>query len=104
MQVRTARGERMPQSSFSFIPVFQSVSDSHRSGLEADQKTIAAHGCYALTVTTALTAQNTLGVNDIHATPPEFVGKQIAACLDDVRTAIVKIGEQTDRVSRRLPP
>jgi hydroxymethylpyrimidine/phosphomethylpyrimidine kinase len=62
-------------------------------GLEADQKVIAAHRCYALTATTALTAQNTLGVQDIHITPPEFVGKQINACLEDVGADVVKMGE-----------
>ena len=48
-------------------------------GLEADQKVIGIHGCYAMTATTALTAQNTLGVIDIHYTPPDFVRKLIDA-------------------------
>lgn len=65
------------------------------SGLEADQKVIAAHGCYAMTATTALTAQNTQGVLDIHHTPPEFVRKQIDACLDDIGVDVVKTGWQT---------
>jgi len=63
------------------------------SGLEADQKVIAVHGCYAMTATTALTAQNTLDVQDIHHTPPEFVRKQLNACLDDVGADVVKMGE-----------
>ena len=63
-------------------------------GLEADQKVIAAHGCYAMTATTALTAQNTLGVQDIHHTPPLFLKKQIDACLDDIGTDVVKTGKQ----------
>jgi len=46
-----------------------------------------------MTATTALTAQNTLGVQDVHVTPPEFVAKQINACLDDVGASVVKIGE-----------
>lgn len=61
-------------------------------GLEADQKVIAAHGCYAMTATTALTAQNTQGVIDIHVTPSNFVVKQIDACIDDVGVDVVKIG------------
>jgi hydroxymethylpyrimidine/phosphomethylpyrimidine kinase len=48
-------------------------------GIEADQKVIGTHGCYAMTATTALTAQNTLGVVDIHYTPPDFVRKVIDA-------------------------
>lgn len=62
------------------------------SGLEADQKVLSAHGVYAQTVTTALTAQNTLGVEDVHVTPPAFVGKQIDACLSDIGCDVVKIG------------
>lgn len=53
---------------------------------------IAAHGCYAMTATTALTAQNTLGVVDIHYTPPEFVRKLIDACISDVGVDVVKTG------------
>lgn len=61
-------------------------------GLEADQKVIAAHGCYAMTATTALTAQNTLGVYDIHPVPPAFLRKQIDACFDDIGVDVVKTG------------
>lgn len=62
------------------------------AGVEADQKVIAAHGCYAMTATTALTAQNTQGVSDIHHVPPNFVVKQIDACLDDIGVDVVKVG------------
>ena len=54
---------------------------------------LAAHGCYALTATTALTAQNTLGVHDIHVVPTEFVKKQIKAGLEDIGADVVKLGE-----------
>nr|POF13321.1 putative hydroxymethylpyrimidine/phosphomethylpyrimidine kinase 2 [Quercus suber] len=59
-------------------------------GLEADQKVIAAHGCYAMTATTALTAQNTQGVYGIHETPSTFVEQQIDACMDDIGVDVVK--------------
>ncbi|MCJ1306669.1 hypothetical protein MMC25_000312 [Agyrium rufum] len=62
------------------------------AGLEADQKVTAVHGCYAMTATTALTAQNTQGVEDIHVTPPTFVKKQIDACINDIGVDVVKIG------------
>jgi hydroxymethylpyrimidine/phosphomethylpyrimidine kinase len=62
--------------------------------LEADQKVIAVHGCYAMTATTALTAQNTQGVYGIHETPSEFVKKQIDACIEDVGVDVVKTGWQ----------
>lgn len=63
------------------------------SGLEADQKVVAAHGCYAMTATTALTAQNTQGVYDIHVPPTAFVEKQIDACFDDIGVDVVKTGK-----------
>ena len=62
------------------------------SGLEADQKVIAAHLCYAMTATTALTAQNTQEVSAIHQVPSDFVVKQIDACLNDIGVDVVKIG------------
>ncbi|KAK8433753.1 Phosphomethylpyrimidine kinase-domain-containing protein [Phyllosticta citricarpa] len=62
------------------------------AGLEADQKVVASHGCYAMTATTALTAQNTLGVHGIHVTPSGFVRKQIEACVEDVGVDVVKTG------------
>ncbi|KAK4941729.1 hypothetical protein LTR28_008830 [Elasticomyces elasticus] len=43
-----------------------------------------------MTATTALTAQNTQGVYGIHETPPEFVRKQIDACIDDIGVDVVK--------------
>ncbi|KAF4553679.1 Hydroxymethylpyrimidine/phosphomethylpyrimidine kinase 2-like protein [Elsinoe fawcettii] len=45
-----------------------------------------------MTATTALTAQNTLGVSDIHRIPSEFVAKQIEACASDVGVDVVKTG------------
>lgn len=61
-------------------------------GLEADQKVIAVHGCYAMTATTALTVQNTLGVRGIHEIPTDFVREQIDACLEDIGVDVVKTG------------
>lgn len=62
------------------------------AGLEADQRVLACHGVYAMTATTALTAQNTLGVEDVHIIPPTFVRKQIKQVLDDVGCDVVKMG------------
>jgi hydroxymethylpyrimidine/phosphomethylpyrimidine kinase len=65
------------------------------SGLEADQRVLAAHGCYALTATTALTAQNTLGVQAIHVIPADFLKKQINAALEDIGADVVKLGKSS---------
>ena len=51
-----------------------------------------------MTATTALTAQNTLGVVDIHYTPPEFIRKLIDACISDIGVDVVKTGIVTSEI------
>ncbi|KAJ6172580.1 heme oxygenase-like multi-helical [Penicillium chermesinum] len=74
------------------VLVIAGSDSSGGAGLEADQRVLAAHGCYALTATTGLTAQNTLGVQDIFVVPSEFVRKQINAGLEDIGADVVKLG------------
>lgn len=63
------------------------------SGLEADQKVLAAHRVYAMTATTALTVQNTRGVTGVHVIPADFVARQIDAVVEDIRPDVIKTGE-----------
>ncbi|KAI9934694.1 hypothetical protein AWENTII_005785 [Aspergillus wentii] len=77
------------------VLVIAGSDSSGGAGLEADQRVLAAHGCYALTATTGLTAQNTLGVKDIFPIPAQFVKKQIDASLEDVGADVVKLGMLT---------
>ncbi|MGD1968129.1 MAG: bifunctional hydroxymethylpyrimidine kinase/phosphomethylpyrimidine kinase [Desulfobacterales bacterium] len=62
------------------------------AGIQADLKTFSAIGCYGMSVITALTAQNTRGVNGIHAVPPAFAVEQIDAVLRDIGADAIKIG------------
>ncbi len=62
------------------------------AGIQADIKTFAALGGYGMSVITALTAQNTLGVQGIHAVPPLFITQQLEAVLSDIGADAVKIG------------
>jgi hydroxymethylpyrimidine/phosphomethylpyrimidine kinase len=62
------------------------------AGIQADLKTFAALGCYGMSAITALTAQNTLGVQGIHAVPAEFLRRQICSVLDDIGADAIKIG------------
>ena len=76
-------------------PVVLTIAGSDSSGgagIQADIKTISATGCYAASVITALTAQNTLGVQAIYAVSAEFVAQQIQSVLDDVEIKAIKIG------------
>lgn len=62
------------------------------SGVQADIKTIAALGGYAVTAITSVTVQNTLGIQDFYDLPPDIVSGQIEAIINDVQPKIVKIG------------
>jgi|CXWL01.1.fsa_nt_gi hydroxymethylpyrimidine/phosphomethylpyrimidine kinase len=62
------------------------------AGIQADLKTFAAYGVYGASAVTAVTAQNTLGVADWLAMPPDLVGKQIDAVLSDIGADAVKTG------------
>ena len=62
------------------------------AGIQADLKTFAAFNVYGMSVLTAITAQNTLGVSAIHDIPPEIVAKQIEAVMDDIGTDAAKTG------------
>ncbi|MCI8630733.1 MAG: bifunctional hydroxymethylpyrimidine kinase/phosphomethylpyrimidine kinase [Firmicutes bacterium] len=62
------------------------------AGIQADIKTITAHKMYAMSVITALTAQNTTGVYGIMEAAPKFVAQQIDCIFNDIRPDSVKIG------------
>ena len=62
------------------------------AGIQADLKTFAALGCYGMSAITALTAQNTVGVQGIHAVPASFLKAQIQSVMDDIGVDALKIG------------
>ncbi|OJA11198.1 hypothetical protein AZE42_06238 [Rhizopogon vesiculosus] len=62
------------------------------AGIQADLKTFTVHGCYGASVVTALTAQNTTGVQAVHAVPPDFVKQQMSSVLDDIDVRAIKTG------------
>ncbi len=77
------------------LPTVLTISGSDCSagaGLQADLKTIHALGGYALTVATAITAQNSQGVSTIHALPAHIVRAQLQTLLADYNVQAIKIG------------
>lgn len=62
------------------------------AGIQADIKTVTMLGAHAMTAVTAVTAQNTVGVQAIHPVPTDIVVAQIRSCLDDIGVDAVKIG------------
>ena len=62
------------------------------AGIQADIKTISANGCFAMSAITAITAQNTVTVTDIHPIPTSTLIAQIDAVMSDLEADAVKIG------------
>lgn len=82
------------------IPIALTIAGSDSSGgagIQADLKTFTAFAVYGASVITALTAQNTRGVQAVSAVAPEFVAAQIASVLDDLDVGAVKTGMLANR-------
>ena len=62
------------------------------AGIQADLKTFSALGCYGMTVITAITAQNTMGVQGIYNVPLEGISQQLSSVMDDIGADAIKIG------------
>ena len=62
------------------------------AGIQADLKTMIANGVYGMSAITALTAQNTTGVQGIFEVTPEFLEQEIDSVFTDIRPDAVKIG------------
>ncbi|WP_366937662.1 bifunctional hydroxymethylpyrimidine kinase/phosphomethylpyrimidine kinase [uncultured Corynebacterium sp.] len=77
------------------IPRVLSIAGSDCSGgagIQADLKSIAAAGGYGMTAVTALTAQNTHGVSDIHTPPVHFLQAQLDSVRSDITIDAIKVG------------
>ena len=72
------------------------------AGIQKDLKTITALGHYAVTVPTALTAQNTVGVQRVMAVPDDMLRAQLDSVLSDISVAAVKIGMIPNAQSARI--
>ena len=62
------------------------------AGIQADLKAISAMGCFAASAITAVTVQNTIGVQAVHPIPLDILEGQIDAVLSDIGADAVKIG------------
>lgn len=62
------------------------------AGIQADLKTFCAYKVYGMAAITSLTAQNTVGVQDVNHVPSAFLVKQLKAIYEDIRIDAVKIG------------
>jgi hydroxymethylpyrimidine/phosphomethylpyrimidine kinase len=78
--------------SFPLVMTFSATDPSGGAGMQADLLTIASMGCHPLSVVTAVTVQDTSGVEDVFPIDPECVVDQARAMLEDVPVAAFKIG------------
>ena len=77
------------------VPAVLSIAGSDSgggAGIQADLKAFARCGVHGMTAITALTAQNTVGVSEIHPVPPEFIVEQVRIVAGDIGVDAVKIG------------
>ena len=71
---------------------FAASDSSGGAGIQADILTLASMGCHPLSVITAITVQDTAGVDDVMALDPEWVADQARAVLEDMPVHVFKIG------------
>ena len=87
------------------IPKILSIAGSDSgggAGIQADIKAISFHKGYAMTVLTAVTAQNTLGVQEIFPLPKEIIKKQLESVMDDLTPDVIKTGMLADHETIEL--
>ena len=87
------------------IPKILSIAGSDSgggAGIQADIKAISFHRGYAMTVLTAVTAQNTLGVQEIFPLPKEIIKKQLESVMDDLVPDLIKTGMLADHETIEL--
>jgi len=74
------------------VLTFAATDPSGGAGIQADILTLASMGCHPLSVITAITVQDTSGVEDIYAIDSDWVADQARAILEDIPVAAFKIG------------
>lgn len=74
------------------VLVFAASDPSSGAGLQADILTLASLGCHPLTAVTALTVQDTVGVQSVHPVSPELLEQQARTVLEDMPVVAFKIG------------
>lgn len=87
MSVSSQPGQPLPA-----VLVFAGADPTGGAGLQADVLTLASLGCHALSVVTAITVQDTVGVDDFLPIDPDWITDQARGVLEDMPVAAIKIG------------
>jgi hydroxymethylpyrimidine/phosphomethylpyrimidine kinase len=88
-------GSSLPMSSATLPPIvlaFSASDPTGGAGVQADLLTLASMGCHPLSVITAITVQDTAGVENLQAIDPEWVVDQARLVLEDMPVAAFKVG------------
>src|SRR5437879_10394747 len=88
-------GSSLPMSSATLPPIvlaFSAADPTGGAGVQADLLTLASMGCHGLSVITAITVQDTAGVENLQAIDPEWVVHQARLVLEDMPVAAFKVG------------
>jgi hydroxymethylpyrimidine/phosphomethylpyrimidine kinase len=81
-----------PPSSLPAVLVFAGTDPTGGAGLQADILTLASLGCHPLSVVTAVTVQDTVGVEDFLPMDAEWIADQARGVLEDIPVAAIKLG------------
>jgi hydroxymethylpyrimidine/phosphomethylpyrimidine kinase len=95
MPATSDAGASLPMPSSSLPPivlVFAASDPTGGAGIQADLLTLSSMGCHALSVLTAITVQDTAGVEDVQAIDSDWVVDQARLVLEDMPVAAFKIG------------
>jgi hydroxymethylpyrimidine/phosphomethylpyrimidine kinase len=82
----------MPLPPLPAVLVFAGTDPTGGAGLQADVLTLSSLGCHPLSVVTAVTVQDTVGVDDYLPIDPEWIADQARGVLEDMPVAAIKIG------------
>ncbi|XP_078156482.1 thiamine biosynthesis protein [Carex rostrata] len=91
----TVMAEKPASATCTKLPHVLTVAGSDSgggAGIQADIKACGAMGVYCSSVITAVTAQNTVGVQGVHPVPEKFIEKQLESVLSDMEVDVVKTG------------
>lgn len=87
-----ATSSSSPSSRQPCVLVFAASDPTSGAGIQADLLTLASLGCHPLTAITALTVQDTTGVDSVHPVSPDLLERQARTVLEDIPVAAFKIG------------
>src|SRR5882762_1631715 len=88
----TIAATSLPMPTPPIVLAFAAADPTGGAGVQADLLTLAAMGCHALSVITAITVQDTAGVENLQAVDPEWVVDQARLVLEDMPVLAFKVG------------